>query len=251
MADNLEQIDIKINKTIDWLREKVKNSGTNGLIVGVSGGVDSALVACLIKKAFPDNSLGVILPIENSSEDIIHARDFVNSIDIKNIEIDISKEFNSIYSGVSGLICENYNNDYPLELSKGNLKARLRMSTLYTFANILNYLVVGTDNKAELYTGYFTKYGDGGVDILPIASLTKSEVFTWAKHLGVDEKIINKAPSAGLWEGQTDEKELGVTYETIDKYLKGEEISNFDKEIIEGHNRKSKHKRTMPEMFNL
>src|SRR5690606_7818796 len=114
-----------------------------------------------------------------------------------------------------------------------NLRARLRMSTLYTIANNLGYMVVGTDNKAEVYTGYFTKYGDGGVDLLPIANLLKREVYEWAKVLGVPNEIINKAPSAGLWDGQTDELEMGTTYDYIDAYISGNEIPEKDRVIID------------------
>ena len=106
-------------------------------------------------------------------------------------------------------------------MSDANLRARIRMSTVYTVANNLGYLVVGTDNAAEIHTGYFTKYGDGGVDLVPLANLTKREVYEWAKALGVHEDIINKAPSAGLWEGQTDEIEMGTTYDMIDAVVEG------------------------------
>ena len=119
------------------------------------------------------------------------------------------------------------------------------MSTIYTVANNLNYLVVGTDNAAEVYTGYFTKYGDGGVDLIPIANITKAEVYEWAKVLGVHEDIINKAPSAGLWEGQTDEKEMGTTYKMIDAVVEGrlDEVPEKDLQIIERLHRISAHKR--------
>jgi NAD+ synthase len=131
-------------------------------------------------------------------------------------------------------------------LTDANLRARLRMSTVYGIANNLNYLVAGTDNAAELLTGYFTKHGDGGVDILPLANITKREVFEWAKILGVPQEIIDRAPSAGLWEGQTDEIEMGTTYDMIDDYIEGKDIPEKDKKIIESLNRRSEHKRNMP-----
>ena len=119
------------------------------------------------------------------------------------------------------------------------------MSTVYTVANNLGYLVVGTDNAAEMHTGYFTKYGDGGVDLVPIANITKREVYEWAKVLGIHEDIINRAPSAGLWEGQTDEKEMGTTYEMIDNVVEGklDLVPKKDQEIIERLHRISEHKR--------
>ncbi|NMA03641.1 MAG: NAD(+) synthase, partial [Clostridiales bacterium] len=137
-------------------------------------------------------------------------------------------------------------NNNAIKLTDANLRARLRMSTLYVIANNLNYLVVGTDNKAEMYTGYFTKYGDGGVDLQPIAELKKHEVYEWAEALGVPKKVINKDPSAGLWKGQTDEKEMGTTYEKIDLYLDGKSIPERDMRIIQKMHENSAHKRTVP-----
>src|SRR5690606_26559298 len=135
------------------------------------------------------------------------------------------------------------------QLANANLRARLRMSTLYTIAAHRNYLVVGTDNASEWYTGYFTKYGDGGVDILPLVDFTKTEVREMAKVLGVPEKIIKKVPSADLWEEQTDEMEMGITYAVIDAYLKGETIPEADKVLIESMHEKSQHKRESLQMY--
>ena len=113
-------------------------------------------------------------------------------------------------------------------------------------------MVVGTDNAAEIYTGYFTKYGDGGVDVLPIAHLKKSEVYEWAEYLGVPQSILDNAPSADLWEGHTDEIEMGTTYRCIDAFLDGQEIPDKDREVIERLHRNSEHKRhtaTVPPKF--
>ena len=137
------------------------------------------------------------------------------------------------------------------QMSQGNLKARLRMATLYSVANALNYLVVGTDNAPESYTGYFTKYGDGGVDVLPISSLTKTEVRAWARALGLPEKIAGRVPTAGLWPGQTDEAEMGLTYDMIDRYLLGEQVPATISERIEELNQVSEHKRQLPPSFEL
>lgn len=132
-----------------------------------------------------------------------------------------------------------------LKMTDANLRARVRMSTVYTVANNLGYLVVGTDNAAEIHTGYFTKHGDGGVDLIPLANLTKREVYEWAKELGVHDDVINKAPSAGLWEGQTDEIEMGTTYDMIDAVLEGrlDEVPQKDQDIIARLHRISEHKR--------
>jgi NAD+ synthase len=240
----MEFINEKIDLTVKWLQNKVKESNTNGLIVGLSGGIDSAVCAALMKKAFPNNSLGVILPCSSNNVDKEYALKLAKNIEIEVIEIDLSEEHTNLYNKVTDNIkvMNVINND----LSKANLKARLRMSTIYAIANSLNYLVVGTDNAAELLTGYFTKYGDGGVDILPMAHITKGEVYEWAKELNIPQEIIDRPPTAGLWEGQTDEDEMGTTYNMIDKYILEEEIPKKDEEIILSLFNRSKHKREMP-----
>jgi NAD+ synthase len=131
------------------------------------------------------------------------------------------------------------------QLGDANARARLRMTTLYTVANNYGYMVMGTDNAAEWHTGYFTKYGDGGVDLVPLVNFTKGEVRKMAKILGVSDQIINKAPSAGLWEGQTDENEMGTTYDMIDKFLQGAEIPIHDLEVINKLHVRSEHKRRL------
>jgi NAD+ synthase len=245
---NNSDIALKVEKTINWLREQVEKSKTKGLVLGISGGIDSALVSFLIKKAFPNNSLGVILPCNSNSNDREDALKVIKACNIEYIEIDLTNEHRNILDKVKNeLQHKNLNSsENNLRLSDANLRARLRMSTIYSIANAYNYLVVGTDNAAELYIGYFTKYGDGGVDILPIANLTKREVKEWSLELGVPKDIIEKAPSAGLWEGQTDEKEIGTTYDRVDDFIRGKEIPQKDSEIIlELHNR-TEHKRNMP-----
>ncbi len=239
------EIQNKIEKKVSWLREMGDKAGIKGMLVGVSGGIDSAVVACLIKKAYPDNSLGVILPIKNSAQDLRDAEELIATCGIKKLSIDLTTENESILKKVIESMGESYlaSNE---RLTDANMRARLRMTTLYTIANNLNYMVVGTDNAAEILTGYFTKYGDGGVDILPLANLLKSEVYEWAKVLGVPDSIINKAPSAGLWDGQTDESEMGTTYAHIDAYLRGEEIPEKDRQIIERMHRVTEHKRNTP-----
>lgn len=242
----MTDINFKIDKTVNWLREKVKESNTNGLIVGVSGGIDSAVVAYLIKKAFPKDSMGVIMSIKSNPQDRLDALKVIDGCEIEYLELDLTDEQVGIYNKVTdglknkGLYKEN--ND---RMSDANLRARIRMSTVYTVANNLGYLVVGTDNAAEIHTGYFTKYGDGGVDLVPLANLTKREVYEWAKALGVHDDVINKAPSAGLWEGQTDENEMGTSYDMIDAVVKGEieKVPQKDQDIIARLHRISEHKR--------
>jgi len=242
-----QQINKEIDEVIVWLREQVNNAGAKGLVVGISGGIDSAVVACLIKKAFPNNSLGVILPIKSDKKDVQDGIATARACNIECFEVDLEEEHSGIMNKVSNqLNNKNLFNTNAKRMTDANLRARLRMSTIYTIANNLNYLVVGTDNAAEVYTGYFTKYGDGGVDLLPIAALKKYEVYEWAKVLGVPNEVIEKQPSAGLWEGQTDEQEMGTTYEYIDSFLDGKSIPEKDLAIIQRLHRNSNHKRTTP-----
>lgn len=237
----------KIEKIVEWLRQQVQNSDTKGLVVGVSGGIDSALLSFLIKKAFPDNSLGVILPCKSSPKDQEDALKVVNACNIEYVEVDLTKAHESILDQVNTTLQKKESlGEINLKSSDSNLRARLRMSAIYAIANAKKYLVVGTDNAAEYYTGYFTKYGDGGVDILPIRNLTKREVRQWSEAMGVPKEIIQKTPSAGLWEGQTDEKEMGTTYDMVDDFLEGREIPQKDKEIIMRLHKISEHKRVVP-----
>ncbi|KGX89003.1 NAD(+) synthase [Pontibacillus litoralis] len=235
-----------INELVDWLQQQVKGAGLNGLVVGISGGIDSAVVAHLIKRAFPDHSLGVILPCKSNVSDQAAAEQVVESCGIESVTINLTEAHHAIYHSVKQQLEEQGTyNEKQERLADANLRARLRMSTLYTVATNHQYLVVGTDNAAEWHTGYFTKYGDGGVDLVPLIHFTKGEVRDLARALGVPENIITKAPSAGLWEGQTDEQEMGVTYDTIDQYLKGEPVADEDKAIIEKLHNRTEHKRNL------
>ncbi len=234
----------KIQLTVEWLREIVKNSGTKGILVGLSGGIDSSVVAHLIKRAFPENSLGVILPCKSSEKDSVDGKLSAEAAGLKYIRLDLT-ETHQLLLGQINQEMEPFETENH-RLTDANLRARLRMSTLYGIANNLNYLVSGTDNAAEILTGYFTKYGDGGVDLLPLAHLTKREVYEWGRILGVPQSVLDRAPSAGLWDGQTDEDEMGTTYDMIDDYIEGKAVPEKDRLIIERLNSRSEHKRVMP-----
>ncbi|MHB1654258.1 MAG: NAD(+) synthase [Desulfitobacteriaceae bacterium] len=248
---NDEEIEKRIDTAIEWLKEQTRKAGAEGVVVGISGGVDSAVVSGLCKRAFPERSLGVIMPAHSHPLDREDALLIAETHKIKVLEVDLGEVHTGIMSRVQVSLANTGYQPEGLKISQGNLKARLRMSTLYAVANALNYLVVGTDNAPESYTGYFTKYGDGGVDILPISSLTKTEVRVWALALGLPDKIASRVPTAGLWPGQTDESEMGLTYDIIDRYLLGERVPMDIRERIETLHNRSEHKRLLPPSLAL
>lgn len=215
------------DKLTNFVKNMVKNANAKGVVVGLSGGIDSSLVATLCVKALgKDRVLGVIMPEKNSNPmDKEHAELIAKKLGIKYIVSDITDILKAF--GAGGYVPTREFD----KVADGNLKPRIRMCILYYFANKNNLLVAGTSNKSEIYMGYGTKYGDLGSDFLLIGNLFKTEVRELAKYLGVPDEIINKAPSAGLWEGQTDEAELGITYELLDKILMRIE-NNMDKESI-------------------
>ena len=196
-------------KIAKWIKNRVEEAKAEGVVVGLSGGVDSSVVAVLAKKAMGDNVLGVIMPCHSTHIDERYAYLVANKLNIKTEKVDLG----SVYDDFLRILPSGK------EMALANLKPRLRMITLYYFANNLNYLVAGTGNRSEITVGYFTKYGDGGVDILPIGGLLKTQVRRLARELGVPEEIIKRVPSAGLWKGQTDERELGLRYEDLDKTI--------------------------------
>nr|ADM95044.1 NAD synthase [uncultured Atribacterota bacterium] len=230
----------RVEKLINWIKTKVKVAGKRGVIYGLSGGLDSAVVAICCKLAFPDNSIALILPCESKEDDLLDAMTVVEKFQIKYQHIDLTPVYQKLLSIINSNNCDN-------KLARANIKPRLRMIVLYYFANILEYLVVGTGNKSEISIGYFTKYGDGGVDILPLGNILKSEIFEIARLLEVPDKIIAKPPSAGLWENQTDEQEMGFSYEQLDNFLKYGKIQEKEVEkVILRMKRKSAHKRKLP-----
>ena len=217
-------------------------------VLGLSGGVDSSLVAAITKAAVGKDKLTcIMMPIDSNPADLEDALDLAKQLDLNYLVIDGSKSFHETV--------EEFKRQ-GVELDRAtlsNLKVRIRMTILYAYAQKVGGLVIGTDNADERYTGYFTKYGDGGVDLLPIVHLVKSEVVEACKLYGISDRLAERIPSAGLFEGQTDETEMGVKYSDLDKYLLGGEIDEASKARIEHLHLISEHKRVpipTPEEFN-
>jgi NAD+ synthase len=235
-----------------WLREKGMSTGTRGYVFGLSGGIDSAVVARLCQIALPQRVLGVLLPCYSHPQDEEDARLVATTFSFPVARVDIGPAFDALTDGlqhaVKGMPSHVDSVDIKQQLPDANLKPRLRMASLYFIANSLNYLVAGTGNRSEITLGYFTKYGDGGVDVLPIGNLLKSEVRTLARELGVPDRIIAKPPTAGLWVGQTDEAEMGFSYETLETYLKDGPgaVPRHVADRIAQLQRTSDHKRELP-----
>jgi NAD+ synthase len=208
----------------------------------MSGGVDSSVAAVLCKRAFPKAILGVIMPCHGSNIDREHAELVAARFHVPVKVVVLDEVFEILIKALPG---DGYDAATG-KLAENNIKPRLRMVTLYYFANRLNYLVVGASNRSELSVGYFTKYGDGGSDLMPLGSLVKSQVRDLARYLDIPREIIDKPPSAGLWEGQTDERELGLTYSELDRYLITGEAEKKIKEKIDFMIGKSTHKRCLP-----
>lgn len=199
LADNISK----------WIAQNVHAAGARGAVVGLSGGIDSAVTVTLCKQALGADVLGVVMPCESDPDDKEDALLITTKLGVLTLTVRLDETYQALVAGLSD----------GTHMANANLKARLRMAILYFLANTLSYLVVGTGNKTELMVGYFTKYGDGGVDILPLGGLYKTQVWELARALNIPAKIINKTPSAGLWPGQSDEEELGVSYAELDSVL--------------------------------
>ena len=228
-----------------WMAAQVRQAGAQGLVVGLSGGVDSAVVAVLGQRAVGDDLLGVLMPCHSLPEDGELAGLLARTFGLPTLTVDLTPVYDSLLASLPP----------GSALARANLKPRLRMTTLYYLANERNYLVAGTGNRSELMMGYFTKYGDSGVDMLPLGGLLKTQVWELARALGVPEAIVNRAPSAGLWPGQTDEGEMGITYAVLDRTLLALERGDTD-EIdpvtlmkVQDKIARSAHKRALPPIF--
>ena len=230
-----------------FLKNYLESNDMNTYVLGVSGGVDSSLCAALARNAVGKDKLHcLIIPIDSAKEDIEDALTLVKDLDLKYDIIDASETFHTYLKDFEkcGMSFDRS--------TLGNLKARMRMSILYAVAQNERGLVIGTDNADERCVGYFTKYGDGACDILPIAHLVKAEVVEASKILGIRTSLAERVPTAGLYEGQTDEKEMGVSYKDLDAYVLGKEVNETAKKRIQYLERISEHKRKpipMPEEF--
>ena len=237
----------------NWILNYVKSANAENIIVGLSGGIDSAVTAALCTKALGNkNVFGLGLPCGSISQDLEDAK-----IVAKSLEIDFAiLDLNPVHEKFLNIIGPNYKRNH---LANANLKPRLRMTALYFYGQTKGKsLIAGTSNRAELAIGYFTKYGDGATDFEPMASLYKQEVRKLSKILSIPKRIITKPPSAGLWAGQTDEGEIGLTYDIIDEILYRIDYNmNFDglndediqkvRELMSA----ARHKLKMPSMFNV
>lgn len=231
------------NYLVEWLQSEVKKAGCKGVVLGISGGVDSAVAAGIAQRAFPDRCLGLVLPCESSLEDMMDAEKVLAKFPMTFQVIELDDVFQLLATQYESFV----KRDGQLgQLLRANIKPRLRMITMYYAAQAMNYLVIGTTNKSELLVGYTTKHGDSGVDLQLLADLSKAEIYELAHYLGVPQEIINKAPSGGLWAGQTDEGEMGLTYQQLDEYVSQGSGDEETIAKIQSMAKRNEHKRCMP-----
>jgi len=237
-----------------WMRQQMTAAGARGLVVGLSGGLDSAVVVRLAQLAAPSAVVAALLPCHSDPFDEADAAAIAAHFSLTTVRIDLSSACGALTAGSQAAV-----KTLPASLRQApsvdrrpiaNIRPRLRMTALYFLANSLNCLVAGTSNRAAIAAGQFTKYGDGGVDLLPIGRLLKREVRSMARDLGVPAQIISRVPSAGLWIGQTDEEELGFRYDELDRYLDEgpEAVAPATALKIERTIRSAEHKAQLPLM---
>ena len=232
-----------------WLRERLAAAGADGFVIGLSGGVDSATSATLAVRAVgPEHVLAALMPCHSIPEDTRLGQLVAGTLGISTVTVDLSAAYDALTAALPPL--DNH-------LAAANVKPRLRMITLYYLAQSSDYLVLGSGNKTELAVGYFTKYGDGGVDLLPLGGLYKTQVWELARQLGVPQEVIERPPTAGLWPGQTDEGEMGITYRELDRVLAAIEAGDTSGvpaatlEKVRGMMVRSEHKLVMPPIFRV
>jgi len=212
-----------------WLKERIEEAGADRFVLGLSGGIDSAVVCGLCARAVgPERVLAIIMPSSSISQDAVEAEKVADVFGIRLTTIDLTAVAEALFAAMpeeDELYRNVLGEEIPegsagrLQLARANVRPRSRMITNYYLANLTRGIVVGTGNKTEYLIGYSTKYGDGGVDLAPLLDLYKYEVRAVARAIGVPESVITRPPSAGLWEGQTDEDEIGITYNDLDYTL--------------------------------
>jgi len=235
-----------------WIKNYAYSANAKGVVLGLSGGIDSAVTAALCANAIgKENILSLGLPIESIPQDLEDAKLIANHLRISFVILDLTSVYNELIKVLPSEIQSN-------QMAMANIKPRLRMTTIYYIAQSLGYLVGGTGNRAEIAIGYFTKYGDGGVDFEPLGALYKGEVRKIAQILDIPEKIIKKPPSAGLWQGQTDEGEIGMTYDLLDEilyrfdhYIDLNDLNAEDVEKVVKMMKSAEHKNKMPPFFEI
>ena len=235
---------IETEKRVQFISDLLEESGAAGIVFGNSGGKDSALVGILCKMAC-ENTVGVMMPCTskcNYGDDMTDAMMISKLYRIEKRMTDLTKTSEAIKKALKDAVDIT-------KTAEANIAPRLRMTALYAVAATENRLVAGTGNKSERYMGYFTKWGDGAFDFNPIADLTVTEIYQFLTHFDVPKRIIEKAPSAGLYDGQTDEGEMGVTYKAIDEYLRSGICAPEDMEIIASYHNISAHKRNPPSVY--
>lgn len=241
-------------KVQDFIFQKVVDANAEGAVVGLSGGIDSAVVAALARRALLEHRvLGLLMPLSGTTPDS-------DMVDAENLAISLGIEYRKIeLTAIKNAFMQSLTAE---RIPEGNLLARIRMTLLYYHANLLNRIVLGTGDRSEALIGYFTKYGDGGVDALPIGGLYKTQVRVLGKYLGLPANIVEKKSSPRLWQGQEAEAEIGLSYETIDKILfcifdkkySAQETANAagvplkEVEAVLKMHKASSHKRSMPEV---
>jgi len=236
-----------INAVSSWIKEQVETAGTRGIVLGLSGGIDSAVVAALALRSLRPNVLGLLLPCHSHRQDTEDALTVAAHLGLETVTIDLTPAFDLLLTLLPAADA----------MVTANLKPRLRMMTLYHVAGLKKYLVAGTSNKSEILVGYFTKHGDGGADLLPLGDMLKSEVWAIATQLGLPEAIIRKPPSAGLLPGQTDESELAISYDDLDRSLQAiasgrdAALSPAIRRRLEYLMKSSEHKRIPIPVFNM
>lgn len=246
-------MDVKtsVDERVEWIKKLLISTGAKGIIYGNSGGKDCTLVGALCKMA-TDSVLGVIMPCQSSQnygsdrDDALAAGE---RFDIEQIEIDLSDTKSSLLAAIGSQFEKDSASAANVKTAGININPRLRMTTLYALGQARGYLVAGTGNLDEATLGYFTKWGDGAYDFNPIADLTVGEIYEHLRYLGAPENIVSKAPSAGLYQGQTDEDELGIKYADVDAYLRGGDVGEEAVAKIEKAKAASAHKRRMPLTF--